>query len=106
METTVSQITNQPPEIEATSYQCDPVVESVAFEVGQNDSFTLSVTDESPLTLSYAADNSNADVVNVDVDENGVFTIEALQTGESWVWLTAEDDDGLADEYEMHVIVQ
>ena len=49
---------------------------------------------------TIAADNSNADVVNIDIDENGVFTIEALQTGESWVWLTAEG------EYEMHIIVQ
>lgn len=97
---------NQAPTIVDTSYRCDPVAESVAFEVGQSDAFTLSVTDEFPLTLDYAADSSNEDSVSVSVDDSGVFTINALRVGESWVWLTATDSEGLADEYELHVVVQ
>lgn len=88
-----------------TSYNCDPVIEAVAFNVGDTDNFTLSVDDESPLTLTYAADSSDMDTVSVTVDENGVFTVAALQAGDAYLWLTAEDANGLVDEYELWVVV-
>ena len=97
---------NVAPDITNTSYNCDPLIESVAFSVGDSDFFTLQISDESLLTLSYAADSSQEDTVSVTVDENGIFTVTALQAGESYLWLTAEDDNGLQDEFELHVIVQ
>ena len=97
---------NVAPDITNTSYNCDPLIESVAFSVGDSDFFTLQISDESLLTLSYAADSSKEDIVSVTVDENGIFTVTALQAGDSYLWLTAEDDNGLQDEFELHVIVQ
>ncbi len=97
---------NLAPVILDTSYSCDPAIESVAFTVGQSDHFTLSVIDELPLTLTYSFDNSKDNVVSVEVDSNGVFTISALQAGYTYLWLTAKDDEGLVDEYELRVVVQ
>lgn len=97
--------TNLAPSITDTSYNCDPISESASFKVGETDQFTLSVTDESPLKLTYSVDNSNTDAVNLTVDENGVFTIAALMPGESYLWLGTEDENGLTDEYELKVIV-
>ncbi len=97
---------NLAPDITDTSYNCDPAIESISFTVGETDQFTLSVTDESPLTLTYNHDSSKDGVVSVEVDTNGVFTISALQTGATYLWLSAKDDEGLSDEYELRVVVQ
>ncbi|MDB3935114.1 hypothetical protein N9383_00160 [Granulosicoccus sp.] len=97
---------NSPPHIDSTSYVCDPVTESILFSVGDSDTFTLSVTDEFPLHLEYDVDTSSSETANVAVDENGVFTISALAAGETFVWLSVSDNDGLVDEHELHVIVQ
>lgn len=105
-ETDVQSPPNLAPVITDTSYHCDPVVEAAVFTVGDASNFTLSVKDESPLTLSYAADSSKTDVVSVTVDEDGIFTISAVAEGESYLWLTAEDQDGLVDEYELLVVVE
>ncbi len=45
-------------------------------------------------------------VVSVDVGNSGGFTISALQRGDAYLWLTAKDDGGLVDEYELRVVVQ
>lgn len=97
---------NSAPFISSTSHDCDPVIEAAYFSIGESNNFTLSVNDESPLTLSYAADSSRSDIVSVTVDANGVFTLSAVATGESYLWLTAEDDHGLVDEYELLVVVE
>ena len=99
------QTANLPPMIANTSYNCDPIAELVSFGVGETDQFTLSVTDESPLTLTYSVDISSRETVSVNVAQSGVFTITALQPGESYLWLRAEDEQGLADEYELKVSV-
>ena len=99
----VSELPNVAPQIADTSYQCDPATESVAYSIGDTDFFTLSVDDESPLTLTYEADSSNDAVASISVDENGVFKVTALSRGESYLWLVAEDESGLADEFELTV---
>ena len=105
-EASPTELVNQAPDITNTSYNCDPVVESVVFDVGQTDYFTLSVSDESPLTLTYSVDSSEQGIVDVTVDDDGIFTISALQVGDTFIWLSAEDEEGLVDEYEMRVVVQ
>ena len=99
------QTANLPPMIANTSYNCDPITEMASFDVGETDQFTLSVNDESPLTLTYSVDISSTETVSVNVAQNGVYTITALQPGESYLWLRAEDEQGLADEYELKVLV-
>ena len=101
----VAELPNAAPEIADTSYQCDPVTESVAYNIGDADFFTLSVTDESPLTLKYDANSSNKTVASVSVDENGIFKVTALSRGEALLWLFAEDDNGLVDEFELRVVI-
>ena len=44
---------------------------------------TQGVDDESPLTLTFMADSSNAEVASVVVDENGIFTVTALSRRDS-----------------------
>ena len=102
----VNELPNVAPEISDTSYQCDLVTESVAYTVGDTDFFTLSIDDESPLTLTYDADSSNEAVANISVDNNGVFEVTALSRGESYLWLVAEDENGLADEFELRIVVE
>ena len=102
----LEELVNFSPVITDTSYHCDPVNEAVAFNVGDTDTFTLSVNDEMPQTLIYAADSSDLETVDVTVDANGVFTLSALKAGDSYLWLTAEDETGLVDEYEMWVVVE
>jgi len=97
---------NLAPQITDTSYNCDPIVESVFFSVGDTDNFTLAVTDESPLTLTYSVDSSLDGIVDVTVGPDGIFAISALQQGDVFVWLSAEDNEGLVDEYELRVIVE
>ena len=102
----LEELVNFAPEITDTSYHCDPVTEAVAFNVGDTDTFTLSINDEMPQSLIYAADSSDLETVDVTVDSNGVFTLSALKAGDSYLWLTAEDENGLVDEYEMWVVVE
>ena len=103
---TITQVPNVAPEIADTSYQCDPVTEVVAYNTGDTNFFTLSVDDESPLTLTYDADSSNEAVARVSVNDDGVFQVTALSRGESFLWLFAEDENGLADEFELRVVVE
>lgn len=102
---TEEEFVNLAPLIQNTSYNCDPVIEAATFNVGDTDNFTLAVNDEFPLSLTYAADISDESIVNVTVDSNGIFTLSALQAGETYLWLTAEDGNGLVDEFELWVIV-
>ena len=102
----LEELVNFAPEITDTSYHCDPVTEAVAFNVGDTDTFTLSVNDELPQSLTYEADSSDLETVDVTVDANGVFTLSALKAGDSYLWLTAEDENGLVDEYEMWIVVE
>lgn len=97
---------NLAPQIVDTSYQCDPDIEAVAYSIGDEDFFTLSVDDESPLTLKYDSDSSSEDVASVSVDGNGVFKVRALSRGETFLWLTAKDVNGLADEFELRIVVE
>ena len=98
--------TNLAPTILDTSYGCDPVMESVLLAVGETDNFTLSVDDELPLSMQFNADSISPGTVSVSVDENGIFTVMALQKGESDVWLSVFDHEGLMDEYKLHIVVE
>lgn len=104
-EDTAITLVNTAPVITDSSYHCDPVIDAIAYNVGDTDNFTLSVEDESPFTLTYSVDSSKSDVVDVTVNENGVFTVTALAKGDTYVWLTAKDNQGLVDEYEIWVLV-
>ncbi len=97
---------NLAPTILDTSYACDPVMESLLLTVGETDNFTLSVEDEFPLSMQFNADIGAPGIVSVSVDENGIFTVIALQKGESDVWLSVFDHKGLMDEYELHIVVE
>lgn len=102
----VEPVVNLAPIIHDTSYACDPILEVVSFAVGETDNFILSIDDEFPLSMTFMADSSSPDVMDVSVDENGIFTATALQPGESYLWLSASDHEGLVDEYELTVIVE
>ncbi len=97
---------NLAPVITDTSYNCDPAIESVSYNIGESDTFTLDVTDESPSTLTYSFDSSSERTIRLSVDANGVFSVTALQAGESYLWLSVSDEDGLVDEYELQAIVK
>ena len=102
----ITELPNLAPEITNTSYRFDPLSEPLAYDIGDTYFFTLVVDDESPLTLKYDADSSDEAIATVSVDDNGIFQVRALSRGEALLWLFAEDDNGLADEFELRVAIE
>lgn len=90
----VVESTNAAPEITARI----PSATTISLEPAGNQVINLTVTDESPGTLSYSAISNDIDVVSVSANALGDFTVTGVDAGDTTVVLTVTDDGNLTDD--------
>ena len=97
---------NLPPSIVSISLGCDLVLESISLSAGDNSNFTLTVDDESPLTLSYSIQSDDSAISTSTVNEDGVFTVAGVTPGQTTMPIVVTDEHGLSSELLLSVIVE
>ena len=97
---TVTAIPNDPPEITARS-----PAGTVNLEQDGQQQVNLTVVDESPATLAYAAQSSAPAVASVSVGAGGLFTISAVTPGSATIVLTVTDDQDESDSVSVPVVI-
>jgi len=77
----------------------------ISIEIGSDETVSLTVTDESPSSLTYSVTSSDEDVVDVTAVDDEEFEIQTVSVGSATITVVVTDSEGLSDSEIIDVVV-